>query len=76
MNSIPRARLIYSTLLAGEGNDEATGIAVNATGEAYVVGTSSSTVFPLRNALQVQVQGPEDAFLVKLNRDASRILFS
>jgi len=68
--------LIYSTLLGAEGEDEGVGIAVNADGEAYIVGSTASTVFPLREPVQVQLRSPDDAFLVKLNRDASRILFS
>src|SRR2546426_285047 len=34
--------LVYSTFLGGTGNDNATGIAVNAAGEAYVAGSTDS----------------------------------
>jgi hypothetical protein len=72
----PEGSMLYSTLLGGEGHDEGTGIAVNAAGEVYVAGTTASTVFPLRNSVQAKLLGPDDAFLTKLNSDASRILFS
>ena len=41
----------YSTLLGGTNNDEATGIAADANGSAYVVGWTVSTNFPYTNAL-------------------------
>jgi hypothetical protein len=42
---------LYSTLLGGTNNDEATGIAADANGSAYVVGWTVSTNFPYTNAL-------------------------
>jgi hypothetical protein len=72
----PEGSVVYSTLVGGEGQDEAAGIAVDEVGDVYIVGSTASTVFPLCNAVQVGIQGPDDAFLVKLNHDASRILFS
>jgi photosystem II stability/assembly factor-like uncharacterized protein len=39
--------LVYSTFLGGSGIDAARGIAVNADGEAYVTGDTSSTDFPV-----------------------------
>ena len=38
--------LVYSTLLGGSGDDWATGVAVNSSGNAYVIGTTYSTDFP------------------------------
>ena len=72
----PDGSLVYSTYLAGEGNDDGAGIAVDAGGTIYVVGTTDSTVFPLRHPFQVDCNGPNDAFLVQLSPDASHILFS
>jgi hypothetical protein len=43
--------LIYSTLLGGTNNDQATGIAADTNGSAYVVGWTVSTNFPYTNAL-------------------------
>ena len=44
---MPRVRkLVYSTYLGGSGQDYATGIAVDGSGDAYVTGTTYSTNFP------------------------------
>src|SRR2546425_166422 len=65
-----------STVLGGEGNDEGAGIAVDPGGDVYIVGYPSSTVLPLRSAFQVEIRGPDDVFLARLNHDASPIRFS
>jgi len=44
--------LLYSTLLGGNGADSASGIAVDAQGNANVAGTTASADFPTANALQ------------------------
>ncbi len=54
--------LVYSTYLGGAGNDAVNGMAVDAQGDAYIVGTSASQVFPADPTLP---QGPD--FLVPLN---------
>lgn len=70
--------LVYSTYLYGEGDDGGTKIAVDAAGDAYVVGTTSSLFFPVHNAFQgaSRVRGPSDAFVTKLSPDAKYILHS
>jgi len=70
--------LVYSTYLYGEGDDSGSGIAVDAAGNAYVVGTTSSLFFPIADAFQPtsKVRGPSDAFVAKLNPDGTRIVYS
>ena len=72
----PIGSLVYSTYLAGEGDDAGEGIAVDASGNAYVTGSTAALYFPIRNAFQFDYRGPGDAFVTKLNPDGSRILFS
>jgi hypothetical protein len=72
----PAGSLVYSTYLAGEGDDAGAGIAVDANGNAYIAGSTASLYFPIRNAFQVDYRGPGDAFVTKLNPQGSRILFS
>ncbi len=70
--------MVYSTYLYGEGDDGGTKIAVDAGGNAYVVGTTSSLFFPVRDAFQAtsRVRGPSDAFVTKLSPDAKQVLYS
>jgi hypothetical protein len=70
------AVLRYSTYLGGHGFDEVNGIAVDSAGSAYVTGTTWSTDFPLRNPLQSQLGGFNDAFVAKLTRDGSALVYS
>ena len=67
--------LVYSTYLGGNASDSANGIAVNAAGEAYVVGDTNSYSFPA-NGFQNGTRGGLDAFVAKLSADGSRLLYS
>lgn len=44
--------LVYSTYLGGGASDDAFGIAVDASGNAYVTGNAGSSNFPTLNAFQ------------------------
>ena len=70
--------LSYSTYLGGSGNDSAAGIAVDAQGSAYVIGTTDSPNFPTANAIDSALSGPfdRDAFVVKLTPDGSGFVYA
>jgi hypothetical protein len=68
--------LVYSTYLGGTNGDESRGIAVNLVGEAYVTGTTNSTDFPVRNAIQPTFGGASDVFVAKFSRNGSTLIFS
>ena len=75
--------LVYSTYLGGAGGmagstEAGTGIAVDATGAAYVTGATSSTDFPVTaGALQTtNLGGGDDAFVSKLNPAGSALVYS
>ena len=47
--------LVFSTYLGGSGTDSGNSIAVNSNGTCYITGTSQSTDFPLKNALNFTI---------------------
>jgi Beta-propeller repeat len=70
--------IVYSTFLGGSGSDSARGIAVDAAGNAYVTGSSSSTTFPGvgSGSLQPANGGGEDVFVTKINPTGTAIVYS
>jgi hypothetical protein len=68
--------LVYSTYLGGNDNDSGFGVAADSSGNAYVVGETSSANFPTANALQATYGGARDAFVAKLNPTGSAFIFS
>src|SRR6266566_436698 len=68
LNPAGSAPLVYSTYLGGSDPDVGQGIAVDATGNAYVTGNTVSTDFPTTLlAFQSANAGSTDAFVTKLN---------
>ncbi len=72
----PSGSVVYATYLGGTGNESAGGIAVDAAGSAYLVGTTGSTDFPTVNAFQSSLRGTSDAVVVKLNPAGSALVYS
>ncbi len=58
--------VLYSALLGGSQYDAGYGIAVDAAGNAYVVGQTYSTTFATPGAFQTYLNGPNDTFLAKI----------
>jgi len=68
--------LVYSTYLGGSGRDEASGIVVDATGNAHIVGRTESADFPTVASLQSKLKGASDAFVARFNAAGSALTFS
>ena len=70
--------LVYSTYLGGSSEDEGRGIALDATGNAYVTGNTASTNFPTTvGAFQsTHAPGTYDAFVAKVNPTGSALAYS
>ena len=75
--------LVFSTYLGGSGQtgkfDNAAGVAVDASGDVYITGSTPSTDFPIKtqNAYQVVNNGtPGNCFLTKLDPTGSTLLYS
>jgi hypothetical protein len=68
--------LSYSTYLGGSSVDWGQGIAVDATGNAYVTGSTQSSNFPIEGAFQSSFGGYYDAFVTKLNAAGDALVYS
>jgi uncharacterized repeat protein (TIGR01451 family) len=68
--------LTYSTYLGGAGDDSANSIAVDSSGNTYIVGQTVSTDFPTASPLQSTSRGHNDVFVAKLNAAGNAMIYS
>lgn len=68
--------LNYSTYLGGSVFESGNGIAVDAAGSAYVVGSTQSLNFPTVAPAQALFGGETDAFVTKFNPAGSALVYS
>ncbi len=69
--------LLYSTYIGGNSDDEGYGIAIDGSGNAYVIGTTSSTDYDITpGAFQTTNGGGYDVFVTKLNTTGTGLLYS
>ena len=68
--------LVWSTYLGGSGDDLANAIVVDASGDAYVTGGTTSTNFPVFRPLQSGNAGGQDAFVTKFSSDGRALAYS
>ena len=68
--------LLYATYIGGAGYDIGQSMAVDAAGNAIIVGSTGSTNFPLAANVQRISQGGAEAFITKLDPTGSKFLFS
>ena len=66
----------YSTYIGGTGADHIGAIALNAAGNVFLTGSTFSINFPMRNAVQAQNGGNEDAFVTELMPGGNGLVFS
>jgi len=68
---------IYSLAFGGTGTDIGNGIAIDTAGNAYIVGTTSSSNFPVTpSPFQATLRGTQDAFVAKLNATGTTLVYS
>jgi hypothetical protein len=68
--------LIYSTYFGGGGGDGGSDIAIDASGNAYVTGSTSSIDFPTTSGAFDTNLGIQDGFMTKLNATGSVLAYS
>jgi hypothetical protein len=68
--------LIYSTYIGGSSTDWGTNVAIDNSGNAYVVGYTTSNNFPTKNAYDSSPNGSQDAFVTKLSINGDSLIFS
>lgn len=68
--------LVYSSYLGGSAEDDAYGIGIDISDNAYVVGRTASTNFPLENAYQAQNNGSFDVFVAEVAAAGSSLVYS
>jgi len=70
--------LVYSTYLGGSSSESGNGITLDADGNAYVTGSTSSSNFPMAASTPFQDynKGGSDAFVTKLNSEGTALVYS
>lgn len=66
----------YSTYLGGNGTDFGAKIALDPLDNAYVVGSTSSSNFPLANPFQATLNGTQNAFVAEINAAGTALVYS
>ena len=68
--------VLYSSYLGGENTDIAYAIATDRDGGLYLTGRTYSPNFPTKTPVDTQLDGTNDAFVLKLDSTGTRLLFS
>jgi uncharacterized protein (TIGR03437 family) len=72
------SKLLYGTYFGGTGGDKPTGIAIDASGHAYITGITTSTDFPATpGALQTTLpSGVSNSFVIQLNPTGTGLVYA
>jgi Ca2+-binding RTX toxin-like protein len=68
--------LSYATYLGGGANDFSSGVAIDSSGNAYVVGETSSSDFPAAVGPDLTLNGAADAFVAKVNPAGTSLAYA
>lgn len=73
---IAKRTVIYSSYIGGTRADNARGIAVDDFGNAYIIGFTLSTDFPVLNPIQENYAGNIDGFIAKIDASGRNLIYS
>jgi len=68
--------MVYGTYFGGSADDLINGIALDASGNAYITGNTGSDDFPTANAFQATLAGGHDSFVAELSANGQTLLYS
>ncbi|MFX0016948.1 MAG: SBBP repeat-containing protein [Promethearchaeota archaeon] len=68
--------LSFSTYWGGSGDDKGESIAIDSAGNIYITGSTASTNFPIKNAMNTSHWAYTDVFVTKLNSTGTGIIYS
>jgi YHS domain-containing protein len=68
--------LVFSTYLGGSGDDGGSDIAIDASYNAYIIGSTTSANFPTSNAYDPSLNGGYDVFVTKLAVGGTSLIYS
>ncbi|MDN3643151.1 SBBP repeat-containing protein [Lutimonas halocynthiae] len=74
--NIQEKRMTYSTFLGGEGDDSSRDLIIDDEGNAFIVGKTTSTNFPIVNNSHSMLRGRTDAFITLLDSSGSFLIYS
>ena len=72
----PEGKLEFSTFLGGGRADAALNLALDSTGNIYVVGITYSNDFPVKNAFDSKYNGDADGFITKFAPSGAALVYS
>ena len=70
------SNLLFSTFYGGSKDDIASGIALDASNNIYVVGQTESTNFPTKNTSYTTLSGTADGFALKLEASGTNVAYA
>ncbi|MFB3897898.1 MAG: SBBP repeat-containing protein, partial [bacterium] len=77
VSSSHAGQLVYSTFLGGINDEKGEDIAIDSSGNAYIVGYSASPDFPaISGGFDTSFNGSNDVFITKLNPTGSGLVYS
>ena len=67
---------VFATFLGGSSSEDATSLALDSAGSAYVGGWTTSADFPVRNAYQAAKRSAKDGFVAKIAANGAQIVYA